>query len=288
MYDEVLKVIERWQSDERLTSLSEDQVKQAIILPILRGLGWNPNDPYEVWPEYHVGVDYALSIDNTPKIFIEAKNGAEQLGDHEKQLLDYTKFHQLLDRAKRGVKIAILTNGIAWWFYLPFYNGQLRKFAKFATVELNKQDKGEIVQKLATFLGKENMRFGEAVQSAKDLCEKHQIPVILSSELPDVPPYICEIVERFVGIKIEWGNKRIAAKYRDKNGNVKDWNVFTLVLDCKDEWILILNYSDQKDFPGTKPHEGRGRYPSLLASDKNAPPFLKKHLKICKDKGWFD
>ena len=63
MSDEILKVIERWQSDERLASFDEARVKQAIILPILRGLGWDTDNPDEVWPEYSVKerwVDYAL------------------------------------------------------------------------------------------------------------------------------------------------------------------------------------------------------------------------------------
>lgn len=287
MSDEVLKVIEKWQSDERLTSLNEAQVKQAIILPILRGLGWNPDDPYEVWPEYPVGVDYALSLDDTPKVFIEAKNGAEQLGDHQEQLLDYAKFHQLLSCAKYGVDIVILTNGIAWWFYLLFYNGKLRKFAKFETVELDKEDKGEIVQKLVAFLGKENMRSGKAAQNGKNLCDSPQIQVISLSELPDVPPYVYEIADRFDGIKIEPGNKGLAAKYRNKKGNIEGYNVFALELNSANEWILILSYGNnprfdiQKDFPGTKLQEKKGKHPRLPASDKDAKANLLRLLR-----GW--
>ena len=115
MSDEILKVIERWQSDERLASFDEARVKQAIILPILRGLGWDTDNPDEVWPEYSVKerwVDYALSTGTTAKVFIEAKKGGEPLERHDSQLLDYACKHD-------GVEIAALTNGATWWFYLP-------------------------------------------------------------------------------------------------------------------------------------------------------------------------
>ena len=182
MPDAVLKMIKRWQSDEFcFISLYEAQIRQAIIRPILRGLGWNLDDPYEVWPEYPIPkpargdwkVDYALLTDKKLKIFIEVKEGNKQLGSYdENQLLKYA--------CKCHVEIAILTNGATWWFYLPFYKGSWEP-RKFETVGLDKQDKEEIVQKLVAFLGKENMRSGKAVQNAKDLCEKHQISPILGS-----------------------------------------------------------------------------------------------------------
>ncbi len=95
MIDEVQSVIEKWQSDERLTSLDEAKVQQVIILPILRGLGWNPDNDREVEPQYRVEdgkVDYALLIGSAVKVFIEAKNGGESLEKqtHQEQLLRYS------------------------------------------------------------------------------------------------------------------------------------------------------------------------------------------------------
>ena len=68
---------------------NEAQVKQAVILPVLRGLGWNDFDPRAVKAEYPVpsgSVDYALLHREDPLVFIEAKRlgginlkGEEQL-----------------------------------------------------------------------------------------------------------------------------------------------------------------------------------------------------------------
>ena len=171
MIDEVQSVIEKWQSDERLTSLDEAKVQQVVVLPILRGLGWNPDNDREVDPQYRVEdgkVDYALLIGSAVKVFIEAKNGGESLEKqtHQEQLLRYS--------FKRGVRIAVLTNGATWWFYLPLQEGSWEQ-RKFYAVEFDKQSGAEIAQKFVTLLSKANVSSGKAVQTAEDLYKRHQI-----------------------------------------------------------------------------------------------------------------
>ena len=171
MVDEVQSVIEKWQSDERLTSLDEAKVQQVIVLPILRALGWNPDNDREVDPQYRVEdgkVDYALLIGSAVKVFIEAKNGGESLEKqtHQEQLLRYS--------FKRGVRIAVLTNGATWWFYLPLQEGSWEQ-RKFYAVEFDKQSGAEIAQKFVTLLSKANVSSGKAVQTAEDLYKRHQI-----------------------------------------------------------------------------------------------------------------
>lgn len=177
MVDEVQSVVERWQSDKRLTTLDEAKVQQVIVLPILRGLGWNPDNDREVHPQYRVEdgkVDYALLIGSGVKVFIEAKNGGESLEKqkHQEQLLGYS--------FKRRVKIAVLTNGATWWFYLPLQEGNWEQ-RRFHVVEFDKQNGAEIAQKFVDFLSKENVSSGKAVQNAQELYKKHQI----SETLPE-------------------------------------------------------------------------------------------------------
>ena len=167
MVDEVRNVIEKWQSDERLASFDEPRIKSAVIEPILRGLGWDTVDPDEVWPEYPVSdvekerVDYALLIDKTPKVFIEVKRGSEPLDRHQRQFVGYA-FH--------GVQIAVLTNGITWWFYLPIREVSWER-RRVATVQLNQRDSKEIDRTLNNLLSRENVNSGAANQNA----ERHQI-----------------------------------------------------------------------------------------------------------------
>lgn len=173
MSDKLLKVIEDLQSDENLGSLSEADISLGVILRILDALSWNTYDRREVSPEYSVEdrwVDYALLIGNTPQAFIEVKKGGEPLEKHQKQLLDYA--------FRQGVKVAILTNGLTWWFYLSLRAVSWEQ-RKFTTVELDKQNRAEIVQKLVDLLSRENVRSGKAVQNAEVLYKKHRISATL-------------------------------------------------------------------------------------------------------------
>ena len=175
MVDEVRREIERIQgyiSSGRLTSFDEANTKATAIEPIFRELGWDVVDPDEVRREYSVGsrsVDYALFCDDTAKVFVEAKRGGEPLKRHQEQLLHYA--------FDEGVEIALLTNGAAWWFYLPIraVNWERRKVA---IVELDQQDSTETAQKLVDVLSKENVCSGGAIQNA----ERHQV----LDALPDV------------------------------------------------------------------------------------------------------
>ena len=359
MSDKLMKVIEDLYSDESLNSLLEADVSKSVILRILDALNWSTSNRREVNPEYSVKggrVDFALLTGNRPKVFIEVKRGGEPLAGHQEQLLGYA--------FRQGVKVAILTNGATWWFYLPLQEGSWEE-RKFATVEFDRQDKEEIVQKLTDLLGKENVISGKAVQNAEILYEQNQKKEEISatlpeawnqlvnepddllvdllaekteelcgykpdkneveqfllahlsivdhsgdvfiparkvqvppasqpkgstirnlSELPGVPPYVYEIADRFDGIELKPMDNRLSAKYRNKNGNLEDWNVFTLEFNSENEWILILNYGDdsrfdiKKDFEGTKPYGGRfGDFPSLPASHESAEAYLLKFLR---------
>ena len=173
MSDKLFKVIEGLQSDESLNSLSEADISLGVVLRILDALSWSTYDRREVSPEYSVEnrwVDYALLIGNTPQVFIEVKKGGEPLEKHQEQLLSYA--------FRQGVKVAILTNGVTWWFYLSLRAVSWEQ-RKFTTVELDTQDKTEIAQKLVDLLGRENVKSGKAVQKAEVLYKKHQISAIL-------------------------------------------------------------------------------------------------------------
>lgn len=179
MSDKLLNIIEDFQSDRSLNSLSEADVKQGVVLRTLDGLNWSIYDLREVRPEYSVAkrrVDYALLIDNAPQVFVEVKKGGEPLANHQEQLLDYA--------FREGIKLAILTNGVTWWFYLPLRAGSWEQ-RRFATVELDKQDKAEIAQTLVDFLSKENVGSGKASRKAEDLHDQNQTQAKISETLPE-------------------------------------------------------------------------------------------------------
>lgn len=178
MSDKLLTIIQDLQSDKNLNSRSEAGISLGVVLRTLDVLNWSTFDHREVCPEYSVEnrrVDYALLIDNAPQVFVEVKKGGELLDKHQEQLLDYA--------FREGIKLAILTNGGTWWFYLPLIAGSWEQ-RKFTTVELDKQNKAEIAQKLVDFLGKENVGSGKAFQSAEVLHKQNQRQAKISGTLP--------------------------------------------------------------------------------------------------------
>lgn len=98
---------------------TEETTKQALILPLLNILDFNPFDPQKVKAEYGANlpgikaterVDYALYSDGHPVMFIEAKSINEKLTNHTGQLARYFN-------STPGVSIAAITNGREWRFF---------------------------------------------------------------------------------------------------------------------------------------------------------------------------
>ena len=163
MEEELLELIKEIQSNRRMVSFDEAATKQAVILRLLARLGWSPFNIDEIHPEYSVGgkkVDYTLRYKNYNKVFVEVKKVGEDLEKHQEQLLNYS--------FQEGVKLAILTNGITWWFYLPLHEGSWEQ-RKFYTIVVYDQEAEEITQKFVDFLSKENVISGKSIENAEKI-----------------------------------------------------------------------------------------------------------------------
>ena len=168
--------IKEIRNDHSIATWNEAQAREWIIRPILDLLGWRRR---EITPEYGVGtrrVDYALEINGDNEVFIEAKKPQVDLENHQEQLLDYS--------FQEGVDLAILTNGIAWWFYLPLQKGAWND-RKFYTINILEQEIEDIVDKFDRLLSRENVASGEAVRRAESILESSQRDKIVKERLPE-------------------------------------------------------------------------------------------------------
>lgn len=168
MKEQLVELISRIQSEKRLEGFDEAATKQAVVLRILNCLQWDSFNIDEVHPEYTVEgkrVDFSLRHGNFNKVFIEVKRIGKDLEKHQKQLLEYS-FHM-------GVKLATLTYGITWWFYLPLNEGSWEQ-RKFFTIEIYDQDANEIAQRFIDFLSKENIISGRALVNAEKMYKGRQ------------------------------------------------------------------------------------------------------------------
>ncbi len=118
----------------------ERAVELGVVIPLLRQLGWDTDNMYEIYPqkllpgtvevESRGKVDYALQTEGKCRVLMEVKRWSIDLGDqHEEQLASYCR------RQEAGPNLAVLTNGRRWKFFLPplsqgrpLYNPDIRAF----------------------------------------------------------------------------------------------------------------------------------------------------------------
>lgn len=129
---------------------TEEATKTSLIMPMIRALGYDPNNPTEVVPEFtaDVGskkgekVDYAILKDNEPIILLECKwCGADLDKAHASQLYRYFTV--------TDARFGVLTNGVTYRFFSdleepnrmdakPFFEFNLIDDSDAAVTELKK------------------------------------------------------------------------------------------------------------------------------------------------------
>ena len=163
MKEKLISEINKVRNNRSILLLDEASIKIGVVQHLLYLLEWNPFDVEEVKPEYTVQskrVDFSLRINSMNKVFIEVKRPNENLEQHQQQLLEYSFIE--------GVKLAILTNGITWWFYLPLNEGSWEQ-RRFFTADFPEQEPASIADRFIDLLSKENVGSGNAVKNAEHL-----------------------------------------------------------------------------------------------------------------------
>jgi len=175
------EVIERIRSSP--TPPNEETAKIKILLPILNELSWDPNGQ-EVLLEHPVGgkkaggkADIALQADGHIRAIIEAKAPGTSLQQHVEQVMIYAYYE--------GVGICVLSDGLQWWLYHPQHGHEHGRFA-----ELRLGDQGDPIEQicndLSTFLGRESLLSGQAVNQATQVLKARQEAAQLGKEIPKI------------------------------------------------------------------------------------------------------
>jgi predicted type IV restriction endonuclease len=163
MQDRLLSILKELRGDiKRIRLLDEAATQLAVVLRLLSALGWNQFDASEVTPQFSIGaqkVDYALQLAGEPRVFIEVKRPrVTDLDSQEEQLLGYA--------FGRDVRLAVLTNGILWRFYLPPPTGSWSP-RRCCTIDLSADKPRTIAGRLVRILSKENVASGKAFSTAR-------------------------------------------------------------------------------------------------------------------------
>ena len=119
---------------------NEAATKQFLIDPFFSAMGYNPNEPTHVTPEFRAdlygarAVDYALLKDGQPIILVEFKPAKVALArEHTKQLHAYFS-------SKLEVRFGIVTNGLEYRFYADLDRPNVMDDDPFLTLNMLQPD----------------------------------------------------------------------------------------------------------------------------------------------------
>ncbi len=166
MKKQIVTFIDELKSNKKLSAFDEASTKQAVVLRLLSFLNWDIFNVEEVYPDFSTNsssVSYALRIRNSNKVFIEVKRVHQKLDRYQKDLVNLA--------SRDGVNLAILTNGITWWFYLVSASGNWKQ-KWFHSIDLLKQKPDIFVPNLIDLLSKDKVSKGQALRAAKNLYQK--------------------------------------------------------------------------------------------------------------------
>ncbi|MFC1531742.1 hypothetical protein ACFL7M_00005 [Thermodesulfobacteriota bacterium] len=176
--DNLKEFIKKIQSDERFKDFDEAAIKQAIVLKILSLLEWDPFNLDEIQPEYRLKddkVDFALKYKESPKVFICVRKDSNNFKERIETLIGWS--------TQCNVKIAVYTNGLSWWFFLPFLEGSIDD-KRFYTIDTGVEKIEAIAQGFSDFLLKENIISDSSVKLAEDMCNKRKEVMLIKEHLP--------------------------------------------------------------------------------------------------------
>jgi hypothetical protein len=243
MADNLLEAINSVKSKADLSSYDEAATKQTIIASVLLALGWNIFDRNEVFPEYDVEgtrVDFSLRIGDKNLVFIEVKKPTVELDRHKPQLWNYAGW--------QGVQLAVLTNGVTWWFYLPMLPNVEWPDRKFYAIDLQEQDAESIAARLRELLSKQNVQSGGALKSAQRIHEDRTRAKTIVATLPEAwnkvigepDPMLVEIIldatEKLCGFRPQ---SSAVLSFLDDNGD-------HILLDTLDESETVVESTKVK------------------------------------------
>ncbi|MGQ9732196.1 MAG: type I restriction endonuclease [Candidatus Zipacnadales bacterium] len=194
----------------RTLPLGEQNTKAILIEPVLEALGWNVRDPDEVFREYYrepndPRVDYALFIEGSPRLFVEAKELRQNLSDRKwiSQLLTYATLV--------GVKWCLLTNGSNYHLYNAYAPVAVeKKLFREVTVSPSEEISQSTVETLELL--------------SKSELERGTIDIIWKTEYIDrrIAEAIYHLVSSQDASLIRWLCQKIGAEFKLTRNEIKE------------------------------------------------------------------
>ena len=176
---------------------TEETTKIALVLPFLKKLGYDTENPDELKAEYaaDVGVkksekvDFAVLIDGEVQMLIECKPVSVNLtSNHLEQL---QRYYSVSD-----VKIAVLTNGAVYQFFTDFDSPGRMDGAPFLEVDLRNLGDRQI-ESLALFR-RDNFNLDKILDHVEELKYRQGIHDALLGEIKNPDDDLIRLISRKV------------------------------------------------------------------------------------------
>ena len=170
-------ILERTKRFRSLYEQNEMAVRDQLVNPILRAIGWNPENPDEVQPNVSTeeGVpDYSLIKNGKKLLFLEAKKLSVDVEQRDvmRQLARYS--------FAEGTKYGLLTNGVVWILVRSFEEGTKLSERIVWKIDLENEEPPSVCRKIMT-ISKDN------VEQIELLVKKVQILSEVWQSLLDEP-----------------------------------------------------------------------------------------------------
>ncbi|CAD7771489.1 hypothetical protein FHEFKHOI_01049 [Candidatus Methanoperedenaceae archaeon GB50] len=238
-------VIERMKKHHFLYEQNEMAVRSQIIEPILRGLGWDTENPEEVQPNVSTeeGIpDYSLLKGDKKVLFIEAKKLSVDIEQREviRQLAKYC--------FGEGMKYGVLTNGAIWILFRAFQEGTTMSERIVWKTDIENDELTASVRKLNT-ISKDN------IDDIEKLIKKLQILDEIWHSLLDEPK---DLVKGFIPV-FESLIKEGYPEYEFEQTEIEDF-----IKERVKELISPTEETVIEPIPITEPTEGRGAQPRKI------------------------
>ncbi len=175
----------------------EERTKGSLIDPLIRCLGYDPNNPGHVMREAVTDtgkkkVDYMLTGQNSAKIAVEAKSASTTLSSAAiQQLREYFTFTKAV--------AALLTNGIDYWLFTDLDTSNVMDLEPYRKIDIRYVTDKDLCQ-LDCF--SRNMVSKDSVHE-QATAQKHQAQInsIVAEELQSPSQEFLKLVGKKAGIK---------------------------------------------------------------------------------------
>ena len=276
---------------------TEETTKIALILPFIRILGYDTENPDELKAEYVADagvkkrekIDLAVCIDGEAKMLIECKPANVKLNsNHFAQLYRYFSVSD--------VRIAVLTNGTVYWFFTDFDNPGRMDEKPFLEIDLRNLTESKI-ESLMLFT-KSNFSHEKIFEHVEELKYRQAIHETIIDEIKDPTDELAKVIvkQSYSGMitkqRLEYFRKLVKEELREvfeNNYDIDSSDIITTEEEREGFYIVRSILSEIIDASRVTMRD-RISYCGILLDDNNRYPICRLYFNDLDNMvvGFFD